>query len=90
MLIKKLFLGLKMKHSLNIIFTIGSTMHVDPAFTDAFNALIRGKKWWVALPKDLYEFKEDLDCLESCSDPPINYFHSIGVWYLHVLPQIRY
>ena len=65
-------------------------MHVDPNFTDAFNGLIRGKKWWVVLPKDLYEFKEDLDCLESCSDQPINFHHSLGVWYIHVLPQIRY
>ena len=34
-------------------------MHVDPEYTDAFNALISGEKWWVSLPKDLYEFKND-------------------------------
>ena len=73
----------------NNISNIGTGMHIDPHYTDAFNAQIQGEKWWVSMPKDLYEFWTDLTCLESCSDKPINAHHTIGVWYLDILPQIR-
>ena len=43
-------------------------MHIDPEVTDAFNALFSGHKWWVHLPKDVYEFNEELTCDPSCSD----------------------
>ena len=64
-------------------------MHVDPQLTDAFNALISGEKWWVSLPKDLYEFKDEFSCDESCSDPPNNHHRQTGVWFIHIMPQIR-
>ena len=65
-------------------------MHIDPAHTDAFNALLEGEKWWAAMPKDFYEFPDELTCLKSCSDDTKNFHHSVGLWYLHILPQIRY
>ena len=71
-------------------------MHVDPLTTDAYNALFRGHKWWVYLPKDLYEFDEDLSCDSSCSDF-VKYANtdefindqSAKLWYNHMLPQVR-
>ena len=66
-------------------------MHADPLYTDAFNALLKGVKWWVATPKDLYEFPNELTCLESCSEKvAVNYHNDVQLWYLHILPQIRY
>ena len=64
-------------------------MHIDPEWSDAFNALILGEKWWVSLPKDLYEFKEEFSCDPKCSDPLDN-FQRIGAWFIHIMPQIRY
>ena len=65
-------------------------MHIDPELTDAFNALISGEKWWVSLPKDLYEFRDELTCDPQCSEPFDNFHRQTGVWFIHVLPQIRY
>lgn len=67
-------------------------MHVDPLFTDAFNALVKGEKWWVSMPKDLYEFSEEFTCSKTCSEriaPVVNYNNDIKLWYLHMLPQLR-
>ena len=64
-------------------------MHIDPDWTDAFNALIRGEKWWVTLPKDLYEFKDEFLCDPTCSDQ-LSYFQQIGAWFTHIMPQMRY
>ena len=64
-------------------------MHVDPTHTDAFNALLKGQKWWVSMPKDLYEYPEELTCLKTCSDGVKNFYHSVGLWFTHILPQIR-
>ena len=64
-------------------------MHIDPEWSDAFNALISGEKWWVSLPKDLYEFKDEFLCDPKCSDPDEN-FLDIGVWFIQIMPQIRY
>ena len=65
-------------------------MHIDPELTDAFNALISGEKWWVSLPKDLYEFRDEFTCDSLCSDVPKNNFHRlIGAWFIHIMPQIR-
>ena len=64
-------------------------MHIDPLLTDAFNALISGEKWWVSLPKDLYEFKDEFMCDSLCSDGSDD-FLGLGVWFIHILPQIRY
>ena len=80
----------------------GTPMHVDPAATDAFNALIVGYKWWVYFPADIYEFDEELTCDEACSDfdkyedvKNINFKNSLignqknALWFNHILPQIR-
>ena len=80
-------------------------MHVDPMVTDAYNALIRGHKWWVYLPKDIYEFQDTMTCDKSCSDyiiydkamkePDagdslmIDDDQMIQLWFQHMLPQIR-
>ena len=64
-------------------------MHIDPEYTDAFNALIQGEKWWVSLPKDLYEFNDEFKCDRQCSVDLNNFQSDIGVWYNHILPQMR-
>ena len=64
-------------------------MHIDPEYTDAFNALISGEKWWVSLPKDLYEFNDQFTCNKRCSDHLNNFQSKIGLWFIHILPQIR-
>ena len=78
-------------------------MHLDPGVTDAFNSLFLGRKWWVILPKDLYEFKKEFTCDAKCSDIPTiklgeegytstdldSDIHNI-LWYKHILPQLRY
>ena len=65
-------------------------MHIDPDITDAFNGLISGKKWWVSLPKDLYEFRDEFTCDPQCSEPFDNFHRQTGVWFIHIMPQIRY
>ena len=88
------------------LFWQGTRMHLDPGVTDAFNALFVGHKWWVALPKDLYEFSKEFTCDKKCSNIPTlrrknNFFdeHFLEapdfdienmLWYKHILPQIRY
>ena len=66
-------------------------MHMDPLYTDAFNALTKGEKWWVSMPKDLYEFPEELTCSKTCSEKiaDLNYHNDVKLWYLHILPQLR-
>ena len=77
-------------------------MHIDPISTDAFNALFRGHKWWVYLPKDLYEFEDELTCDAKCSDfdqyrhmqdqelkDVLNLDYKHELWLQHILPQIR-
>ena len=79
-------------------------MQIDPLVTYAFNALFSGHKWWVVLPKDLYEFEDELSCDEKCSDfvtySSLNNQQIIydeysndqtnRLWFKHVLPQIRF
>ena len=85
------------------MFILGTPMHLDPAVTDAFNALFVGHKWWVVLPKDLYEFEKEFTCDKECSDMPKHTFGANGhpsedpdpdianiIWYKHILPQLRY
>ena len=66
-------------------------MHVDPLYTDAFNALIKGKKLWVSMPKDLYEFSEELTCSKTCSEKlaHTSFHNDVKLWYLHIFPQLR-
>ena len=74
-------------------------MHVDPISTDAFNALLRGHKWWVYFPSDVYEFDEELTCDESCSDfdqyenskhnKSLTQDQKNSLWFAHMLPQLR-
>ena len=77
-------------------------MHIDPITTDAFNALFRGHKYWVYLPKDLYEFEDEFSCDEKCSDidehpniddkelkDTLNLHRNHELWLQHILPQIR-
>ena len=66
-------------------------MHIDPLYTDAFNALIKGYKWWVSMPKDLYEFSDEFTCSKTCSQriASINYHNEVKLWFLHMMPQLR-
>lgn len=70
---------------------IGTVMHLDPNYTDAFNGLIIGEKWWVSMPNDLYEYSDELTCNPACSDfsNGTNYHRNIAMWYHHILPQLR-
>ena len=71
-------------------YFIGTGMHADPLYTDAFNGLLKGKKWWVSMPKDLYEFPDEFSCLKHCSEElSVNYHNDVKLWYLHILPQLR-
>ena len=84
----------KKKIKSDLKFFVGSHMHVDPEDTDAFNALIQGEKWWVSLPKDMYEFKDEYSCEKFCSEDlkkgVKNFQNTVGLWYIHMLPQLRY
>lgn len=51
-------------------FGPGTSIHLDPWVTDAINALLVGHKWWVFLPKDVYEYHKELTCDMECSDIP--------------------
>ena len=77
----------------------GALLHVDPEGSDAFNALFVGHKWWVLLPKDIYEFDDELSCDEKCSyvatnghdntQDEVDLDVSNVIWLKHILPQIR-
>ncbi len=68
----------------------GTEMHRDPGCTDAYNALLKGEKWWVALPKDLDDYGHDLKCDPKCSeDQKLNHTTITGAWNMYILPQIR-
>ena len=65
----------------------GTALHMDPAFTIAWNSLISGRKWWALLPKHLPA--EPFVCSSSCSasqDGDI----SQSAWFHHILPQLRH
>jgi hypothetical protein len=64
-------------------------MHVDPEVTDAYNTCISGHKWWVYLPKDLYEFADDWSCDDSCSDIS-NEINRPSFWFYNIMPQMRF
>ena len=70
------------------MYFLGTKMHIDPEWTDAFNALISGEKWWVSFPKDLYEFRSEFVCNPQCSEPK-GKFDEFGAWFTHILPQLR-
>ncbi len=65
-------------------------MHKDPEATDAYNGLVYGHKWWVWLPKDLMEYKREYTCDPKCSDKQVDHKTKVGVWNLHILPQLRF
>ena len=77
----------------------GTPVHTDPEMTDAFNVLFVGHKWWVVLPKDIYELEHELTCDQKCSDivklggenPKGEQDKDITniIWLKHILPQIR-
>ena len=64
-------------------------MHIDSFVTDAYNGLISGHKWWVYLPKDLYEFIDDLMCDPNCSEVSGKDILITAAWYHTVYPQLR-
>ena len=64
-------------------------MHIDPDVTDAYNGLISGHKWWLLLPKDFYEFLDELMCDPNCSDVSGRNTFMAAVWYHTVYPQLR-
>ena len=82
------------------LYYTGTPLHADPGFTDAFNTIFAGHKWWVFLPKDIYELENEMRCDVKCSNIP----KLVGdnpkgeldkdmmniLWFRHILPQIRY
>ena len=65
----------------------GTKCHQDPDMTDAWNALIKGHKYWVVFPKDMYV--EEFNCNPECSDEPGEAHVFSLPWYKNVLPQLR-
>ena len=64
-------------------------MHVDPSVTDAYNGLISGHKWWTHLPKDHYEFMQELLCDKSCSEVDGGSHFITESWYYTIYPQLK-
>ena len=64
----------------------GTALHMDPAYTIAWNSLISGRKWWALLPKHLPA--EPFGCSVSCSATQEGDI-SQAAWFHHVLPQLR-
>ena len=50
------------KMTSTLLSTLGTGLHFDPDYADAWNTLISGHKWWTFLPPDLdpeyFECKE--------------------------------
>ena len=65
----------------------GTALHMDPAYTIAWNSLISGRKWWALLPKHLPA--EPFLCSPSCSATQEGDI-SQAAWFHHVLPQLRH
>lgn len=65
-------------------------MHMDPLVTDAYNGLMSGHKWWTYLPKDFYEFMDELSCDKECSEAAVDGVHYTESWYNTIYPQLRW
>ncbi len=69
-------------------FTFGSKLsgtnpHVDPFYTDAWNTVVRGVKWWILFPLYEYEFlKHDM---EMKCDPDCSLRTSVADFYSSIL-----
>ncbi|KAL7545918.1 hypothetical protein ACHAWF_012569 [Thalassiosira exigua] len=45
----------------------GAMPHLDPVRTDAWNALVSGRKWWVLYPRGAAQDEDSVNCDEACS-----------------------
>ena len=82
------------------LYYTGTPLHADTGFTDAFNTIFTGHKWWIFLPKDIYELEKEMICDVKCSNiPKLVGDNPNGEldkdimninWFKHILPQIRY
>ena len=64
----------------------GTSLHLDPEYTMAWNTVLSGKKWWVLMPPELAPTL--FSCDTSCSKTKEGDI-SILSWFTHVLPQLR-
>ena len=64
----------------------GTSLHLDPEYTMAWNTVLSGRKWWVLMPPELSPSL--FSCDSSCSKTKEGDI-SILSWFKHILPQLR-
>ena len=64
----------------------GTSLHLDPEYTMAWNTVLSGRKWWVLMPPELSP--SSFSCDPSCSKTKEGEI-SILSWFTHILPQMR-
>ena len=64
----------------------GTSLHLDPEYTMAWNTVVSGKKWWVLMPPELSPTL--FSCDSTCSKIKEGDI-SVLSWFTHVLPQLR-
>jgi hypothetical protein len=63
----------------------GSTFHIDPNSTNAFNAVVRGRKKWILFPPD----QPPPGIFPSADGGEVTSPVSLCEWFLHHYPQLQ-
>ena len=66
----------------------GTSLHLDPDYTVAWNTVLSGVKLWSVLPLDMIPVSPDqFSCQPSCSQVREGEI-SIESWFSNILPQL--
>ena len=65
----------------------GTSLHLDPPYTVAWNSLLSGVKYWALLPLEVGPMENVFTCSAECSESREGEI-SVESWFSHLLPQL--